>query len=126
VNEPKWLRKETVLGLHSLSISQFGGAQGVRDQGMLESALNRPLNKWGYENASIVECAVAYAYGIAMNHPFVDGNKRTAFLAMGVFLEKNGYRLTATEPDSTTTFLKLAAGEMTETELVEWLRSNIQ
>jgi death on curing protein len=124
MTEPKWLRLEAVLAFHQESLRQHGGLHGIRDLGMLESALDRPKNKFYYEEASLESLAAAYAFGIALNHPFADGNKRTAFIAMAVFLEINGLTLTASEVDAYTTIMNLAAGELTEPELAEWTAAN--
>lgn len=125
MTEPTWIDLEIAMALHARQIIEHGGADGIRDLGMLESALDRPKNKWYYdESATVHDLAAAYAYGIAMNHPFVDGNKRTAFLAMDVFLKAHGFDLTASLADRYTTFLRLAAGELSEEELAAWLRDN--
>ena len=101
-----------------------GGLSGIRDIGMLHSALARPVNVFHYEQGDIPRLAAAYAFGIARNHPFVDGNKRTAFLAMYAFLKDNGVLLTASQEDAVLTFLALAAGDRTEDQLADWIRSN--
>src|ERR1700742_1605844 len=88
--EPNWLSFEQVLAMHSRQLRRFGGALGLRDEGMLRSALERPINKWQYEQSDMAELAAAYAFGLAKNHAFVDGNKRIAFMAMMTFLLKNG------------------------------------
>ena len=106
------------------SLLEHGGIAGVRDQGLLESALARPELKAQYGEADVALLAAAYAYGIARNHPFLDGNKRTAFVAMELFLMKNGMLLTASDDDAVLTFLKLAAGEISEEELAAWIRQN--
>ena len=89
-NEPLWITYEQAIAIHSRQLRRFGGAPGLRDEGMLRSALERPINKWRYEQASLAELAAAYAFGLAKNHAFVDGNKRIAFMAMMTFLVKNG------------------------------------
>ncbi len=100
----------------------FGGASGLRDEGLLDSALARPLNTHAYRpESSLAELAASYAFGIAKNHAFIDGNKRTAFLAIGVFLSMNGHRLTASQVDAIDTMLGLAAGLRTEAQLAEWI-----
>src|SRR5437870_10207052 len=88
--EPKWVSYDQVVAMHSRQLRRFGGAPGLRDEGMLRSALQRPVNKWQYEQAGLAELAAAYAFGLAKNHAFVDGNKRIAFMTMVVFLRKNG------------------------------------
>ncbi|MBV8751798.1 MAG: type II toxin-antitoxin system death-on-curing family toxin [Hyphomicrobiales bacterium] len=121
----RWLSLEEVLVIHERQLGRFGGAAGIRDQGMLESALSRPRNKWEYEHADIVELAAAYAFGIARNHPFVDGNKRVAFLAMAAFLRLNGVHFAPSQEAATAAILALAAGEIDETGLTRWLVDNI-
>jgi len=121
VTAPVWLDVETTLLLHAESIRRSGGADGVRDQGLLESALSRPLNQAAYGEPKIFELAAAYGFGIARNHPFIDGNKRTAFAVAGVFLALNGWRLVAPPADATATFLALAAGTLSEAGLAAWL-----
>jgi death on curing protein len=104
----------------------FGGPEGLRDDNMLESALARPMNQFHYDNqVDLAHLAAAYAFGIARNHPFVDGNKRAAFLAIGLFLGKNGYLLEADQADATRIILALAAGTLTEDELATWIRTRI-
>ena len=122
----KWLRFDTVLAIHSEQIAEHGGGDGVRDRGLLESALARPQNIHAYEpDADMARLAAAYGFGIAKNHPFVDGNKRTALVATRTFLLLNGCRLTATLVDKYTTFLALASGDMSESELADWLRDRL-
>jgi len=125
VRQLRWLSLEEVLVIHERQLGRFGGAAGIRDQGMLESALSRPRNKWEYEHADIVELAAAYAFGIARNHPFVDGNKRVAFLAMAAFLRLNGVHFAPSQEAATAAILALAAGEIDETGLTRWLVDNI-
>jgi len=122
---PRWLAKGALLLLHRESLRQFGGAEGIRDEGLLDSALARPLNRFGYEaEHDLCRLAAAYAKGIAQNHPFVDGNKRAALAAAGVFLMLNGLELTASPAMATVAMLDLAAGEMTEDEFADWLRAH--
>lgn len=119
---PVWLVKQAVLAFHAECLRQFGGSDGLRDEGMLESALARPLHLFRYEAADLCLLAAAYAIGIAKNHPFVDGNKRTAFLAAAVFLERNGLSLIA-EPGSAAVFMVgVADGSLDESGLAAWLR----
>ena len=118
----KWLPKGAVLAMHARQLAEHGGGTGIRDEGLLESALQRPQNKFEYENPDVADLAAAYAYGIAKNHPFVDGNKRTALVAARTFLLLNGYQITASKEDRANTFIALAAGELSETELAEWFR----
>lgn len=124
-SEPRWITKKALLLLHEESLAEFGGARGLRDEGLLESALARPLNVHAYNDAAtLAELAASYGYGIAKNHAFVDGNKRAAFLCIGVFLAINGYRLTAPPLDAIETMLALAAGTLTEPELALWIAQN--
>lgn len=120
----RFVSKSEALALHRSSLEEHGGASGLRDEGLLESALARPQNLAGYGEPTVHELAVSYAYGLARNHPFVDGNKRCAFLVSSVFLELNGWELTASEADAAIMFLKLAAGELKETELAHWFKEN--
>jgi len=123
----KWLRIDAVLSMHRRQLAEHGGSDGVRDVGLLESALARAQNIEAYEpDADIARLAAAYAYGIAKNHPFVDGNKRTALVAMRTFLVLNGGRLDATPADKYLTFISLADGSLSEDELAEWLREWIK
>lgn len=111
--------------LHRRSIAEFGGASGLRDPALLASAISRPLNRFHYSSEeNCAALAAAYAFGIARNHPFVDGNKRTAFAAMEVFLILNGWRLSADDADVIQTFLALASGAITETQLADWIEAN--
>lgn len=122
----RWLRTDAVLAMHKRQIAEHGGGDGVRDHGLLESALARPQNIAVYEaDADIARLAAAYAFGIAKNHPFVDGNKRTALVACRTFLILNGYQLNATPAEKYLTFLSLAEGSISEDELGEWLRERI-
>jgi len=112
--------------LHSESLAEHGGRPGLRDEGLLESALARARNLYSYEGITdVARLAAAYAFGIARNHPFVDGNKRSAFLALGTFVAKNGYRLAAGKVDATRTIFALAAGEIGEEELASWIRAHL-
>lgn len=120
MSDPTWLLEVAVLIAHEVSLANFGGADGIRDQSLLKSALARPRNLLVYGDPGIPELAAAYTAGIVQNHPFVDGNKRTGFLAGAAFLELNGFRLTATEPEATRIILDLAAGDVTELQLAAW------
>ena len=123
--EPVWLAKEDVIELHAYVLARTGGASGLRDGGLLESALARPLNRFLYEQVdALPELAAAYAVGIAKNHPFVDGNKRSAFLALGLFLDLNCVTLTATDDDATLVMLAVASSGIEETGLAAWIRDN--
>jgi death on curing protein len=124
-SEPRWISKKALLLLHEESLSEFGGARGLRDEGLLESALARPQNIHAYNPAaSVAELAASYGYGVAKNHAFVDGNKRAAFLCIGLFLAINGHRLIASQVDAIKTMLAIAAGTMTEEELAQWIAQN--
>jgi len=124
----RWISKSSLLLLHGESVAEHGGAVGLRDEGLLDSALARPLNLVAYaspaEPPDIAALAASYTVGLAKNHPFVDGNKRAAFLATGLFLYLNGYRLTTSQADATITMLAVATGELTETEFADWLRAH--
>ena len=126
MTEPLWLSLEVVRAVHKMVLAEHGGADGVRDQGMLESALDRPKNRFAYEAADIVSLAASYAFGLAKNHPFVDGNKRIAFMAAAIFLETNQFLLTASEAEATIAVLSLASSAWSETEFEAWLRNNVQ
>lgn len=119
-----WIDKQALLLLHGESLAEHGGAVGMRDEGLLDSALARPLNHALYENPDFADLAAAYGVGVAKNHPFVDGNKRAAFLCVGMFLALNGYRLQATQLEATTAMLALAAGELDEAAFAHWLRQH--
>jgi death-on-curing protein len=122
--EPLWVTFEQAVAIHSRQLRRFGGAAGLRDEGMLRSALERPVNKWRYEQTGLAELAAACAYGLAKNHAFVDGNKRIAFMAMMVFLRKNGIPFSPDAAQSTSIMLSLAAGEVSEESLTRWIRDN--
>lgn len=122
--EPRWITYDQAIAIHSRQLRRFGGAPGLRDEGMLRSALERPINKWRYEQAEFAEMAAAYAYGLAKNHAFVDGNKRIAFLSMRVFLVKNDIQFDPDPAQSTSIILSLAAGEVSEDSLARWIRDN--
>ena len=122
----RWISKRALLLLHDESLAQHGGASGIRDDGLLESALARPENLLAYGSPDLAELAASYAYGLAKNHPFVDGNKRAAFLATGLFLALNGQRLVVAQAEATVMVLDLAAGEITEAAFANWLRAHLQ
>ncbi len=123
---PFWIDARAILFLHDESLSMFGGGRGLRDAGLFESALARPVNQHLYKpDCHIAELAAAYAFGLAKNHPFVDGNKRTAFLALGLFLAVNRWRLETTQIDAIETMLSLARGTLDESALANWVRDRI-
>ena len=121
----RWIDKRLLLLLHDESLSMHGGASGMRDEGLLDSALARPLNIVAYGEPDVAHLAAAYGFGLAKNHPFIDGNKRTAFLAVGLFLRLNGQRLVASQTDATLTMLQVAGSELTEPAFADWLRKNM-
>lgn len=126
MTEPRWLSPVHVLRIHADQIQAHGGSLGVRDRGLLESALERPRNRFLYEPESdLSELAAAYGFGISSNHPFVDGNKRVAFQAMYLFLGLNAFRIDAPEEDVVALILSLASGNLDETSLADWLRNHI-
>ena len=124
MTEPVWVLPEAIRALHERLLSEFCGASGVRDEGMLESALSRPGNQFSYGSPTIHELAAAYAFGLIRNHPFVDGNKRIGFATPILFLEINGYRFSASEVDVTVQTLALAAHELDEAGYAAWLANN--
>jgi death-on-curing protein len=123
-DEPEWLSKLIVLAIHDEQLALHGGAGGIRDDAMLESALSRPQNKWAYEGADLAALAAAYGFGIAKNHPFVDGNKRTSLLAIYTFLGINGTDFIVSEAEAAAMIISLAAGEVSEESLTRWIRDN--
>jgi death on curing protein len=126
MQEPLWMDFADAVIAHDLEIAAHGGSMGLRDAGLLESALARPRNLWAYADSppNLSRLAAAYAAGISSNHPFVDGNKRTALVISFGFLDANGYELTATQEDAYLTILGLAAGEISEDQLAEWFERN--
>ena len=122
----KWINRQVLLLLHDESLTEHGGASGLRDEGLLESALARPLNLALYGEPDAASLAASYGLGLAKNHAFIDGNKRAAFLAVGLFLGLNGYRLHATQADATLTVLSVAAGELDEAGFAKWIRTHMQ
>ncbi len=121
-----WLRRSTLVLLHDESLAEHGGASGLRDEGLLESALARPLNLVACGNPDIADLAACYGVGLAKNHAFVDGNKRAAFLSVGLFLALNGQRLVVTQADATLTMLSVAAGDIEEAAFAQWIRTHVQ
>ena len=122
----RWIDRRALLLLHDESIAEHGGAPGIRDEGLFESAMARPLNLVAYGQPDVAEFAAAYGVGLAKNHAFVDGNKRVAFLAVGLFLALNGQRLVATQAEATVVMLDVAAGVIDEAGFATWLRAHTQ
>ncbi len=118
----QWVDKQALLLLHDESLAEHGGASGLRDAGSFDSALARPLNLAVYGKPDFADLAASYCHGLVQNHPFVDGNKRTAFLAVGLFLYLNGYRLSVSQAEAAATVIALAAGELEEAAFAAWLR----
>lgn len=125
MSEPIWVTQEETLAFHSMLIANFGGSDGVRDQGKLLAALNRPKQQFHYEESAIIELAATYASGIVKSHPFIDGNKRTGLLVCQVFVESNGYRFEASEEEAALQIIAIADDRLTDEELTAWLQSNI-
>ncbi|MGE5325197.1 MAG: type II toxin-antitoxin system death-on-curing family toxin [Actinomycetota bacterium] len=127
MKEPRWITELSLVLLHAEALAEHGGREGLRDEGMLQSALARARNLFLYQQVSdIAILAAAYATGIARNHPFVDGNKRAAFLTIGLFLEKNGFELEVSKVNATEVILQLAAGEMDEKTLAAWITGHMK
>ena len=120
----RWIDRRALELLHDESLTEHGGSTGLRDEGLLESALARPQNLLAYGEPDFADLAAAYGGGLIQNHPFVDGNKRAGFLAVGLFLGLNGYRLVSTQADATLTVLALAAGELDERAFAVWIRAH--
>ena len=121
-----WINRDVLLLLHDESLNEHGGASGLRDEGLLDSALARPLNLLAYGEPDLADLAAAYGAGLAQNHAFVDGNKRAAFLAVGLFLLANGHRLKATQVEATLTMLELAAGHLSDADFAQWIREHTE
>jgi death-on-curing protein len=124
MTEPIWIAQADVLMIHDLQLAEHGGATGLRDQGLLESALARPQQILAYDDPDLFSLAAAYMAGIVRNHPFVDGNKRTGFVTGILFVELNECRFTASESDATQAVIALAAGQLGEEDFTAWLRDN--
>jgi death-on-curing protein len=122
----RWVRREALLLLHDESLAEHGGLPGLRDEGLLDSALARPQHLVAYGDPDLADLAAAYGVGLAKNHPFADGNKRAAFLAVGLFLALNGQRLVATQADATLTMFAVAAGELDDVAFADWIRAHTQ
>lgn len=126
MTEPRWINRQALLLKHAESLRLFGGAEGLRDEGMLDSDLARPVNAWSYRGEARIEhLAAAYAFGLSKNHPFIDGNKRSAFIAYVGFLKLNAFNLVASQPDAYRTMIDLAAGKTSEEEFAAWIQVNI-
>jgi death-on-curing protein len=121
-----WLDEQVVLAIHGEQIAEHGGASGIRDQGLLQSALARALHLAAYGDPDVADLAATYAHGIVRSHPFVDGNKREAFVCLELFLDLNGHALVADDADCVVIMLRLAAGEIGEEELAGWIRSHVR
>jgi len=119
-----WLDPRVLLAIHEEQLAEHGGATGIRDQGLFDSAIARAQQLAAYGKPDVAALAAAYGFGLTRNHPFVDGNKRTAFVAVELFLELNGFELTATDADAVMTMLALAAGELGEQEFAAWVSAN--
>ncbi len=120
----RWIDKRLLIILHDESLALHGGASGIRDEGLLDSALHRAINLAMHSNPDYADLAAAYGVGLAKNHAFIDGNKRVAFLSVGLFLLLNGYKFTATQVDATLIMLAVAAGDINEENFAEWIRNN--
>jgi death on curing protein len=121
-----WLEKHAVLAVHQMLLAEFGGSPGLRDEGLLDSALARPRNLHAHKSPDLAALAASYAAGIVRNHPFIDGNKRTGFMAAYIFLDRNGFELSAPEAEATTIIRSLAARTIDESALAAWIRRNIR
>jgi death-on-curing protein len=126
VNEWRWISSEAAAAIHEEQLAEWGGGSGTRDEGGLLSALARPQNLAAYGERDAAALAAAYAFGVCRNHPFVDGNKRTAWVLARLFLSKNGLELSFNEADAVVRMLALAASELTEEQFAEWLRAHVQ
>ncbi|HKQ43852.1 MAG TPA: type II toxin-antitoxin system death-on-curing family toxin [Rhizomicrobium sp.] len=126
MKEPVWVEKDALLLLHLKALARFGGAEGLRDEGLLDSALARPRNAFHKGQKEIAVLAASYAFGLAKNHPFVDGNKRASFMAMGVFLAMNGWTLKADSVGAIQAMMALAGGEIGESQFAAWLKHSIK
>ena len=125
MKEPIWVLRETVIAVHQMLLAEHGGLPGIRDEALLDSALSRPQQSFAYsDQPSIFDLGASYSYGLALNHPFVDGNKRIALTVAAIFLELNSYSLDATEAEAVITFEHLAAGKLTEKQLATWIENS--
>ncbi|MCH9806235.1 MAG: type II toxin-antitoxin system death-on-curing family toxin [Alphaproteobacteria bacterium] len=125
MSEPRWVTPAQAIRIHAEQLVIFGGPSGIRDENMLESAMSRPQNKWSYGESDLAVLAAAFAFGLARNHPFVDGNKRAAFMVMMVFLRKNGVAFSPPEAEATEAIRGLAAGEIDEDGLARWIKDTL-
>ena len=121
MNEPNWITKDILLAVHAEMLNRFGGLSGIRDEGLLDSALNRPKHLFSYGSPSLFQMAASCSHGIVKNHPFLDGNKRTGFMSAYIFLGVNGWSLEAPEEEAVLETLALAAGETSEEAYADWL-----
>ena len=126
MKDPVWIDPAVVLALHDEQLVEHGGQSGLRDSGLLESALARPKNRWAYESADLPTLAASYTFGVVRNHPFIDGNKRTGLVVAELFLNLNGVQLTASDAECVMTFLRLASGDLTEEALAAWITGNVR
>ena len=122
----RWLPREVLIAVHEEQLAEHGGAPGLRDEGLFESALARPRQLANYGEPDVADLAAAYAFGLVRNHPFIDGNKRTGYVAAELFLALNGYAMTASDESATLTTLALAAGDLDEAAFAAWLRRHLQ
>ena len=120
---PVWVEEAVVIAIHRRQLAEHGGIDGIRDRGLLESALFRPKNQYAYGNPSIFDLAAAYGYGIAKNHPFIDGNKRTSYVVMRTFLKLNGYDIQASTVEKYEVWIRLADSQIDEIDLAKWIES---
>lgn len=125
-SDPAWIDRRLIIAIHGAQIAEFGGASGIRDEGLLESALAQPRNHAAYTGADIVELAAIYALAIARNHPFIDGNKRTAYVALEFFLVRHAFRFAASDLDAVTMMLQMAAGEIGDAAFIAWVRDHAE
>lgn len=121
-----WLQRDVMLAVHDEQLDEHGGLSGVRDMGLFESAIEPPKNLAAYESPDAADLAASYGFGLAKNHPFSDGNKRTAYVAMELFLVLNGYQLSSSDADSVLTMLQVTSGDMSEKKFAQWIRNNIK
>jgi death on curing protein len=125
MTEPRWITHAQIVRIHDEQLAIFGGPSGLRDAGLLQSAIDRPRNEYTYGETKLAALTAVYAFGLARNRPFVDGNKRAAFVSIVVFLEKNGVDVDLSQPDAVQVILELAAGKLTEAELATWIEKHV-